>query len=498
MPQAIGIDISTHAIRAVTMTGSGQNPVIKDFYREEIPQNQDGHRDFAPALENILNRISAKDNIIVSVPAYHIMLRNVTLPFRDTRKIEKTLKFELEKHLPLPVEEIIADYYLTNPTDQDKAKLITLACKKELIKSILEVFQKKGVEPVRIESDIFALLNTFSWHQPDATEPCVLLDSGAGTIKVLALRDGMVVFSRIIRLPDQYSNLTDGQPSESSQDALERMILEIKKSLSSLPHAREIKKIYISGPWSSAPSLLTDRAGDLGAPVEAFDPVGNIPTGPGAGDPELKTEGAAAIGLALSGLGHRAHQINLRKEEFVFQGSLERIKTPLLTCALLMLATTTLLLFYLIMVGGQKKKIIDRIQSAQRQTIQKIFPEKKEADINRLLSRSDHEIKSIFGKKIKDLQGGIGSNTKVKLKSTLDIWNEVMKLVPRRIQWKMTNLRITQQNMTLTMVVGSRTDADNIRKAIDNSPTFTARFSGNVTKRTKDNKFTAPLRITYQ
>ena len=73
-----------------------------------------------------------------------------------------------------------------------------------------------------------------------------------------------------------------------------------------------------------------------------------------------------------------------------------------------------------------------------------------------------------------------------------------MKLVPRRIQWKMTNLRITQQNMTLTMVVGSRTDADNIRKAIDNSPAFTARFSGNVTKRTKDNKFTAPLRITYQ
>jgi len=115
MPQAvIGLDIGQNTIKAVLLTKKGLTG-SRILAAETLDINACGG--IEPALKKLAeNKSFSKIPCCVCLPLTDVMFRQVNLPFHDDSKIRKTLAFELEPLIPLPIEEAVTDY-LTIPND---------------------------------------------------------------------------------------------------------------------------------------------------------------------------------------------------------------------------------------------------------------------------------------------------------------------------------------------------------------------------------------------
>ncbi len=111
MPQNfLGLDIGQSTIKAVVLAKKGlTGGHILASRMIEINEIE--------GVEPALKKLS-EDKIFcgipcgVSLPPTEMMFRQINLPFRDDNRIRKTLAFELEPLIPLPIEDVIADYLM--------------------------------------------------------------------------------------------------------------------------------------------------------------------------------------------------------------------------------------------------------------------------------------------------------------------------------------------------------------------------------------------------
>jgi general secretion pathway protein L len=110
MPQILGLDIGEKTIKAVLLSQKGTSGGRVIAFRSLDINACDG---IEPAFKKL-----AQENIFqgiaccLSLPVTDIMFRQVKLPFHDDSKIRRTLPFELEPLIPLPIEDVVTDYLM--------------------------------------------------------------------------------------------------------------------------------------------------------------------------------------------------------------------------------------------------------------------------------------------------------------------------------------------------------------------------------------------------
>src|SRR5438034_65497 len=115
MPQhVLGIALDTARITLVRLTGSMKSYDITLATQQPLPQHDEPQEQAAlqhEALQALLHPLRLHgDTIVVALPAHNAVLRNLTFPFKDPRRIYQTLKFSLDEHMPFEPEEVVADF----------------------------------------------------------------------------------------------------------------------------------------------------------------------------------------------------------------------------------------------------------------------------------------------------------------------------------------------------------------------------------------------------
>lgn len=153
----------------------GQPREAKILACETAPLEAGG--DLKAALQSIALKIPSSGvkphSLVVSLSPAQVMFRHVFLPFRDDAKIRKTLPFELEPLLPVPIEEVATDYV---PLPEGAA--LAAAVSKEKIKTILAAVEEH-LGPVSAIDIAPALLAAPFLEQKKLTGSGILLDVGA-------------------------------------------------------------------------------------------------------------------------------------------------------------------------------------------------------------------------------------------------------------------------------------------------------------------------------
>ena len=177
MPETIlGLDIGSDSIKAVLANASGRMDV-RVIASETV--RLEGAIDLEAALMNVAEMIrpivSSKIRCIVSLPPSDVMFRQIHLPFHDESKIKKTLPFELEPLLPLPIEEVVVDY-IHLPDDG----LLVAAVGKDRIKKVISAVEAHlgNVSAIDIATAALALPLL---EQKALTSAGILLDVGASS-----------------------------------------------------------------------------------------------------------------------------------------------------------------------------------------------------------------------------------------------------------------------------------------------------------------------------
>ncbi len=234
MPEKLlGIDIGPTSVKALLAVKHGRAEA-------RVLAVETAALDETLGLDGAIARIAEKIRplmpsgcaCVVGLPPTGIMFRHLFLPFRDEKKIRKTLPFELETVLPLPVEEVVADYLLL-PSDG----LLAAACQRDTLSSILSSVETHLGHVAAI--DIGAAATTLALLEQKKDAAGLLLDVGQTTSVAVFYEKNFLIEIRAFAFGGQ--TLTDALARDLLCDAETAEQTKITAGYpAELPHTDEV------------------------------------------------------------------------------------------------------------------------------------------------------------------------------------------------------------------------------------------------------------------
>ena len=292
--RTLGLQVSPGFFGAVLVHQTIRGPEIEKaaFFEPE------GDGDTAESLRSFLEEQGMEaPTVVTSLPTSCASMRELEVALKSAKKIRRVIKYQVERYIPFPVEDAVADYL----PGRTNGRLLAAVVEKPRVAEHLETLAQAGLDPVCVTLDDLAV-NTLYRRLEGKGEgrPVALLRLGPD-------RDGVqIVQGDRIRL---VRSLPRGE--EGVRALVEALRLDEIEN----PDA-PVEKVLLTGPGSAEPAAVEELEKRLGVPVEAWRPFSLFKSGPNGFDEGLQARLSVPLGLAMAASGRGGEPFNLRKEEF--------------------------------------------------------------------------------------------------------------------------------------------------------------------------------------
>ena len=143
--KVLGIDIRNTSVAAVLVeSGLRENRISAHAHRPVS-----GAEDFQGALQRLAEEIDpAGCDCVVAISADHFSYRNLRIPFKNARKIQMVLPFELESILPYPADELVIDFIQLGAAGRgDQSDIFAVALPRQRLDPFIEALSAIDVDP---------------------------------------------------------------------------------------------------------------------------------------------------------------------------------------------------------------------------------------------------------------------------------------------------------------------------------------------------------------
>lgn len=259
------IELGPKSLTAVTVKVNGRGPEIIQSGSAELA----GHD--AENIRQALGKtgVTGPKGVLV-VSRGQALLRDLELPAGSSDELVAMVRFQVEREMPLPLEQVHYSYIETGRSD-GKVRVQVTAVPREVLDPAVSSVEAAGIKIVGAYVSSFGLLSLYG-----GTEPATLVEVASGEAEILVTDRGRMEFSRTAALDDGV------QPGQIAQE-IRRTLL----SYGSRGAHRETGKILLAGEGPEA-SALADAVG------QALD-RSVTPVGPGS----LETATAAGVCMGL-------------------------------------------------------------------------------------------------------------------------------------------------------------------------------------------------------
>lgn len=181
----MGLDVGYAAIKTVVFRkGFGQSPTFKCQgirFPDGLEREETNH-EFSVFIRRFLSRHGLLQcPTVASISGECVLSRVLTFPFSNTKMIAKAVPFELERLIPLSLEDVVIDHVLLSSTPQH-TQVLAVAVPKEKLDQKIDLLSRIGVNVRAIEVHGLALCNAFRWvHSGPIAQGVLLLDVGHAT-----------------------------------------------------------------------------------------------------------------------------------------------------------------------------------------------------------------------------------------------------------------------------------------------------------------------------
>lgn len=210
---SLGIDIGDRYVRltylkasfkGIQLAAHGAYPLKADCPLEEKIELIGG------AIREFLreNRVSPAA-VFLGVPRHAAIVKYVQLPLSVKENLRDTLGYEMEKHIPLPADEIYFDYVIVaEDKDAGKLKLLLVASRKSWIDAYLNLATHIGVGISGIEISSTAIANYFTGLDGSVgKDGCAIVSLRDDHLEIDGLRAGFLDYSRSVDRAEWGSDL---------------------------------------------------------------------------------------------------------------------------------------------------------------------------------------------------------------------------------------------------------------------------------------------------
>src|SRR3954449_10033465 len=170
---AVGLDIGTSGVRAAELS-MGKGPVtLERFGQVALPVGavRDGEVIDSDAVAHAIKQlwVQAKfstKKVVVGVANQKVVVRQVDLPWLPVADLRKSLSFQVQDFIPMPVEQAILDYHpleeFTNDAGGRMLRVLLVAAARDMVSGAIDAVHKAGLQPEMVDLTSFAVLRALS------------------------------------------------------------------------------------------------------------------------------------------------------------------------------------------------------------------------------------------------------------------------------------------------------------------------------------------------
>ncbi|MCL1980988.1 MAG: type II secretion system protein GspL [Proteobacteria bacterium] len=329
--RSLGIDIGDGHITGVVLEQRRRQLTMGGYRR--LPMSC--HADPAEAIGQLCQELGWKEGVCVcGLPLALLSVRNLSLPFKDAKKIAQVLPFELEEQLLAPVEAMVTDFSLAGKGEAEMA-LISFSLEKSWLEGLLtglgDVVDPDMVTPAMASLALHLARQDKGWSN------FLLVHVDLHACSLALVVDGRPALFRRLACPEEMIlrppfSCEQGQVKTVDPEAAIECISQLCRSIErSLDYFRmecgEVSRgggvsdgqpslIVLTGPLAQSTLVSEVFGADFGLPVEEIDflAANGIAC---AEEIQRQWQGPScdrALALALQGF--KQIGVNFRKDEF--------------------------------------------------------------------------------------------------------------------------------------------------------------------------------------
>ncbi len=328
----VGLDIGTHSIKMVEISGSSDKLSLVSFGVKKVRGlSAELISDSIRTMSDELN-ISVRD-VNISLAGPSVVERVVSMPDMSGEELKNAVRFETEKSIPFDINECTLDFFVQGKDrrEEKSSSILLAAAKRDSVLEKIKIVEDAGLSVNVIDTDSFAITNAFmkNFSSVDAAKTIAILNIGDTYTNLIIMRGGLITFVRGLTngVSDFRSSVLKkcgvdleqcdglkGVPSEKSAEvaiaaksALTSLVDDIKLSFGYHENqsGHGIDQIFISGGGSSYVELDGAFYTAFGIKPEMWNPVEFLDIDPSVINVDeiakINSSLAVAAGLSLRG-----------------------------------------------------------------------------------------------------------------------------------------------------------------------------------------------------
>lgn len=250
---AFGIDLSDWSIKIANLKKKNSGLFLASFGRKEIKENliEEGEikneekliKTIEDAVKNVKGEKLKTEYCVVSLPETVSFVQILELPLMEETEVAEAIKWELEAHIPLSLEEIYYDWEIVSfPQNPAKKSLKVLvgALPKKTVEPYFTVLNKAGLKPLVFEIESIATARALI-KEKEGSSSILILDLGAKRTSLAIASRRAVYFTT--SLPISTSSLVRTLAQNLSLTLQEAYALKIEKGLGELNEQSKIFRV---------------------------------------------------------------------------------------------------------------------------------------------------------------------------------------------------------------------------------------------------------------
>ncbi len=474
-----GLDFGSNSVKIMQLT---KDCKIDKFWIKEYARQPDGNvsnEAIISALNDIVNSNSLNNKkFVLSIPRHNCIIRKLKFPFNDLKKIDKTINFEIEPHIPYPISDVNLDYFLSYSTETE-CEVTVIAVNKSIINNYIKIADACKIKISAVTSADIADFNFISTQLQNKEGVIVFINFGAKNTSLIILKNGQLDFSRSIpksgdflsELIATHNNISFADAEKRKitvkdnsddiniiQNGLNDIINEIHYTINSYladSHIAKIDKMYICGGTANIKNIDNKLSKYLELNTEIINIDATV-------DSTLCMFNTA-YGCAVQQiqLKDKIVKINLltREEYVLFQDK----KQIYISAVLLIFILSILSLNFYLKFDMQNKKV-EYIDNEINKIFKETFPESK------IVINSKQQLMSSINEEKKKFE--INSGLSMDKLSTLKIFRELNVVIEKNINIELTDLNISEKTVILSGITKSFREVDLIKDRLKKSRVF--------------------------
>ena len=202
--KAIGLDIGTHAVKAVQMARSGKRFCVEEVGYALVDKNlviNDPVMAHADAVRNAVRSMDLPHSLVVAgVQGQSVVIRYPRLPASARERLEDAVQQEAGQNIPYDLNEVQLDWALLDEIDEEDQKLLKIllvAAKHEVIDSRVQIMETAELHCGVLSVDSLALADAaVACDYLRVGETVAMVNIGQSSVSIHFIRDGISNFIR--------------------------------------------------------------------------------------------------------------------------------------------------------------------------------------------------------------------------------------------------------------------------------------------------------------